>query len=111
MTRTDNFDTVIEDKKSYGCADEIIAMHEGIDQQFFEYQNGNLRSARCVHTTSRLTLVEIVLDESHGTVEYTSSRTSSDTAAPSLKLRDRLMYGLFNRGVPHRVHVQQPPHL
>ena len=64
MPRTDNLDAIVEDKQADRSADEVITMHQGVDQQFLEYRFGNLRYTRRIHPAPGLLLMQVAHDKS-----------------------------------------------
>jgi len=53
-----------------GGAHQIVAMHQGIDQQFFEHCLRDFGAPRCIDPTPSLHLVQVAHHEGQGVIEH-----------------------------------------
>ncbi|MCV4265286.1 hypothetical protein [Pseudomonas capsici] len=59
----DQFDTIGEDHDPDGGADKVVAVDQGIDQQFFKYLLRHFKLAEGIEALLALHVVQVALDE------------------------------------------------
>ena len=71
----DDLDPVGKHQQANRGAGEVVAVNQGVDQQLLQHDFGNLQQAWCVEAATALHMVQIPLQEGHGTLILLDQRT------------------------------------
>ena len=80
MSRADNLDSIRKHQHTDRCADEVVAVDEGVNNQFFPYNAGNLTLALGVEILLSLSSTGVGNDEAQRLLEYIGQLPGDVTA-------------------------------